>query len=63
MNGLLVRALSLVLQAPETGVFARNVMPSQDGGSSRTTVTAGKRQMSCQQAERAGHGGDWGLTT
>ena len=63
MNGLLVRALSLVLQAPEHGVFARKVMPSQDGEASRTTVTAGKRQTSCRQAERAVHGGDWGLTT
>lgn len=63
MNGLLVRALSLALQAPETGVFARNVMPSQGGEASRPTVTAGKRQMSCRQAERAAHGGDWGLTT
>ena len=63
MNGLPVRALSLVLQAPQTGVFARNVMPSQDGEASRTTVTAGKRQMSWQQAESAVHGGDWGLAT
>lgn len=53
MNGLLVCALSLFLQAPqapETGVFAKNVLSSKDGEAPRTVVTADKRQINCRDA-------------
>ncbi|MFT4843385.1 MAG: hypothetical protein ACI8UD_002371 [Planctomycetota bacterium] len=53
MNGLLVCALSLFLQAPqapEAGVFAKEVLSSKDGEAPRTVVTADKRQINCRDA-------------
>ncbi|MFT4513258.1 MAG: tetratricopeptide (TPR) repeat protein [Planctomycetota bacterium] len=53
MNGLLVCAVSLFLQAPqapETGVFTKMVLPSKDGELPRTVVSADKRQINCRTA-------------
>lgn len=53
MNGLLVCAVSLFLQAPQapqTGVFTKMVLPSKDGELPRTVVSADKRQINCRTA-------------
>jgi tetratricopeptide (TPR) repeat protein len=53
VNGLLVCAVSLFLQAPqapETGVFTKMVLPSKDGELPRTVVSADKRQINCRTA-------------